>query len=238
MKPLAQAGLSMIPGVGGLLGAAVGALGSGGKQGGVSGTQNSSTTSNINQLNEAIEPDYFSSFRKGMIDPFMSELDRAMNKPIYGDAQKAAYLQDTQDAAGGSMEGLKAAMARSGRLDSGAFDDAAGNIAMKQYGDYAGFLSQLPFMEEQARTAKVQPLLQLGAQWSGQAPVSQRMTGTNTSNTTGQMSQTQEGPGFWRSFASGIGGQMGWNGQNGQGGWGNWGKPTGTNTMYKSDGTW
>jgi hypothetical protein len=189
-------------------GAALGALGSSGKQGGLKTTQLSTSTQNINQFNEAVEPDYFSNFRQGLIPMFMQQLQKAMGEPVYGDAQKASYLQDLNSSYAGNEAALKSSMARSGRLDSGTFDSALGDLGMSMAGQKSQFFSDLPFKEREAQFARTLPLLQLGAGWSGNAPVSQRITGTNV--TTGNMSgnTVQEGPSFGRSFASGLGGLM------------------------------
>jgi hypothetical protein len=100
LKPVASFGASLIPGVGAIagpaVGAALGALGSSGKQGGVK--QQSTSQQTVDELQETLEPDYFSQFRKQLIPAYMQELERAQG-PIYGDAQKAAVLNDANDLA-------------------------------------------------------------------------------------------------------------------------------------------
>lgn len=214
---------SFIPGVGAIAGPALGALmggiGSGGNQGGTTyntfGTQSQNQTTNQSVKN--LEPDYFSQFREGLLGQYNSELSKAQNETIYGPAQKAQYISGQNDLASAATEAAKAGLARMGRLNSGAADEAAGNIEYQKFGNISNFYSQLPFMESEARFNKVSPLLTAGMNWAGRAPVDQEITG-NTSSTGTNQSQTiqqQQGAPWWKNMLYGIGGAMGRTGTTG-----------------------
>lgn len=222
LKPIAQIGASFIPGVGPLASAAIGAVGSGGKQGSQSynGTQESTQkfnqSQNIDQFNEAVEDPAFSAFRNSLLPMVKQEIFKA-NQPIYGDAQKTKYLSDLNDLASGAMSSLKSSLAGRGALDSGVMSQAATDIENNRVGKATDFFSQLPFMEDQARTQKMQGLLGMSTSFAGRAPISQKVTGTNTSTGTNETkgtnvgTQTQNGPGFMGAFMNNLGGMMGAN---------------------------
>jgi hypothetical protein len=231
-KPLAQIGASFIPGVGpvaskligGIGGAAADAFGSSGKQGQQGYNSQSqaiqdqfqefNSTDKIDQFNEAIEDKNFTKFRNDLTKKVGREIDLA-GEPIYGEAQKAKYISDLNDLAAGSMASLKGNLARTGRLDSGAADIGTSEIEKDRFGKASDFIGQLPFMESAARAERMNPLLGMAAGFAGRAPLSQRVTGSNTrsgtSKTTGTTNQTsngmqtQFGPGFGKAFAGNLG---------------------------------
>lgn len=197
----------------------MGGIGAGGKQGSVnyntSGIQSQNQTTNQSVKN--VEPDYFSQFRQGLMGQYGSELNKAQNESIYGPAQKAQYISGQNDLASAASEAAKAGLARMGRLNSGAADEAAGNIEYQKFGNISNFYSQLPFMEQQARNTRVDSLMGMGANWAGRAPVDQNITG-NTSSTGQSQSQTQQdqyGAPWWKNMLYGLGGAMGRVGQTG-----------------------
>jgi hypothetical protein len=61
-------------------------------------------------------------------------------------------------------------------------------------------------MENEARFNRMSNLLGMGANWAGRAPTNTRQTGTRGMTSSGNT--TNEGPGFWRSLASGAAGQL------------------------------
>jgi hypothetical protein len=219
LKNVAQMGASFIPGVGPLVSAGIGALGSSGKQGqqNYNSNQNSSTTSNqtqnIDQFNEAIEDEEFSGFRKSLLPMMQQEMSRAQ-RPIYGDAQKTQHLANLNDLASASMNSLKSSLAGRGVMDSGAFNESAAGIERDRFGKAVDFETNLPFMEEQARSQRMGGLMGMATQFAGRAPISTRSTGTNSSNgtqnTTGTStgSQSQQGSGLWNGFLQNMGGLM------------------------------
>jgi hypothetical protein len=221
-KNLAQIGASFIPGVGPLASAAIGAIGGGGKQGSqnYNGTQSSTQkidqTNSIDQFNEAVEDPQFAAMRQGLIPMFQQEMRKA-NQPIYGDAQKASYLNDLNDLGSGAMASIRNSLSGRGALDSGAMSEAMAGVGRQKFSQAADFFGKLPQMEEESRAQRMGGLLGMGMNWAGRAPISQRTTGTNTikgtteSKGTNNGTQTQYGPGFLGSFAQGVGGMMGAN---------------------------
>jgi hypothetical protein len=227
-KGLAQMGASFIPGVGPIASAAIGAIGGSGKQGSQKQNQNQQTkqtesfnsTNNIDMFDEAIEDESFSQARTSLI-PMLQQQMRKAQQPVYGDAQKASYLGNLNELADNAMASLKGSLASSGRLDSGAFETGASDIAREKIGQASSFFSDLPFRERQAQAEQLNPLMNLAAGWFGRAPISTKRTGTNnqTGNSVreGNMTSTgessMEGPGFWKGFANNLGGAMNQTGQ-------------------------
>ena len=200
--PIASTAASLIPGVGpvasklisglgGVASAGLGALGGSGQQSKMTQTQTESPET--------------SKFRNGLFDTITGQIKDAQ-QPIYGDAQKAGYLSNLNDLANSSMKSLQGNLARVGGLGSGRHYSGLSDIAVNRDKSAAGFFSQLPFMEAQAQSARLDPLLQVGAGLAGRSPISQ--------------TSTMEGPGFLSGLTSGLG-QMGssmfgqwWNKQN------------------------
>jgi hypothetical protein len=222
-KSLAQMGASFIPGVGPIASAAIGAIGGSGKQGSQKQNQNQTTkqtesfnsTNNIDMFDEAIEDESFSQARTSLI-PMLQQQMRKAQQPVYGDAQKASYMANLNELADNAMTSLKGSLASSGRLDSGAFEAGASDIAREKIGQASSFFSDLPFRERQAQAEQLNPLMNLAAGWFGRAPISTKRTGSNTqqgnstregtSNMTGTTSM--EGPSWLKSFAGNLGGAM------------------------------
>jgi hypothetical protein len=222
-KGLAQMGASFIPGVGPLVSGALGAIGGSGNQGSQKQSQNQTTkqtesfnsTNNIDMFDEAIEDESFSQARTSLI-PMLQQQMRKAQQPVYGDAQKASYLSNLNELADNAMTSLKGSLASSGRLDSGAFETGASDIAREKIGQASSFFSDLPFREKQAQADQLNPLMNLAAGWFGRAPISTKRTGTNsqqgnstkegTSNMTG--TTQQEGPSFWKGLAGNLGGAV------------------------------
>jgi hypothetical protein len=261
LGPIASTLMSGALGVGG---AALGAFGESGKQGSqkFTGQEDSTTdttqTTNFNKqtdfdredlteseqnqfsegvdINEATEDPYSAQFRRSLYPQVAGEINRA-KQPVYGTAQKAAVLSDLNDLTESGATGLRQALAATGGLDSGSLAAGLGDLETGRLKQAASFYSQLPFQEEQARSARMNPLLNLATQFAGRAPVgninirsgkvgqtgktkgtqtgSQTETGQQTSvgqqNTKGTKSgeQTQEGPGFLKGMAGGLGGLAG-----------------------------
>lgn len=134
----------------------------------------------------------------------MEEFD----KPVFGPEQKASHFQDIDDLTQSGLKGIRNLMSASGRGRSGAMDEALGELGMDNARQKIGFMNNLPFMEAEAKFNRMMPMLQLGAGWAGQAPVSTHTTGSRTLTQGG--TQSQQGPSFMRSFMSGLGGMMGY----------------------------
>ncbi len=187
-------------------GAALSAFGGSKKQGGqnTSGVQDSNThqdttttgnqhttghqtsASNLTDTNQqdtsgmnlAVEDPLATLFRYGQMGNIQSEITRAQNKPVYGDAEKAGFLNKLNDLGDASFKSLGSNLAKHGALNSGAFSQGASDLEMQRNGAASSFFAGLPFQEEQARQARLQPLLGLGAALAGHGPISQFTSGT------------------------------------------------------------
>ena len=172
-----------------------------------SGTQSQTT----DMLRAALEPEYFDKLRQTMAIPLMSEISRAMTKPIYGDADKAKFMGDLNSLTADAMKTLRGTMAGMGALDSGRATSAATDLMKQRVAQTAGFFRDLPFKEEEARAARLNPLLQMGLAWTGKPPVSEKTTGTVNGNwtSTGTNTQEQAGMPFWSGFMNNLSGIAG-----------------------------
>ncbi len=176
---------------------------------------------NIDEYNQVIERPEDQAFRQGLGSLLGGEIRKAQ-RPIFGDAQKAAFLGDLNDLGRSAIKNLSSTLAGSGRLDSGEFTQGAENIELGRLGEASRFFSQLPFQEEQRRASQTQGLLGLGGQLASLAPRDQRRTGVTTGITEGtgtrnstftqkgnQSSNTIgniQGPSFLSGLASNLGG--------------------------------
>jgi hypothetical protein len=198
----------------------------------LSDTQQQQTAgANIN-----VEDPLATLFRYGQFANLNNEIKRAQDKPIFGDAQKAGFLNQLNDMSDLSMKSLSGNLAKHGALNSGAFAQGASDLEMNRYGQMSNFFAQLPFQEEAARAARLNPLLGLGAQMAGHGPVSQftsgSMSGTRNASQTGEVNTdsttnltgdtttdkqthgtnqgttTAQGPGFIKGLFDNIGGGL------------------------------
>ncbi len=227
--PLLQGAASFIPGGStlaklggaalGLGGSALGALGAGGKQGGslqdlldiINQTTKSTGTESSTNFQEALENPAFAAFREQLIPSVMGEIRKA-GQPVYGEAQKAAFMNQLNDLAAASMQKLQSNLAGVGGLNSGRFGAGGANIELGKLGELSKFFSQLPVIEAQARSERMNPLLSLATGWAGRAPLSYKTTGDRTFDSTSEMTGESKrtgttamtGPSFGRSFASGL----------------------------------
>lgn len=199
--PLAAMAIPLATSLGG---AALGAFGGSGKQG--SQTQNSTSTEDFTQSTKNTEQEYFKQFRQDLIPMFMGLMKTAL-KPVYGNAQVADQIQKSNDLGKSSMESFKSMLAGTGKLKSGAGALGASEIEKSRIGQIGSFMQQLPFQNMQAMMANATPLMNLGAQWAGRAPIDTTTTGKGTKVTNGTVEQ--QGPSWLKSFASGLGGAMG-----------------------------
>ena len=196
-----------IPGIIGGIGSLLGGIGSGGNQGGRTTDTTQNSTSKINSLQQTIEPEYWTQFRKSIMTPFQQQLGEAQ-KPVYGNAQIADSLGKYNALYNSGVKGLRSNLARYGRQDSGALDMGASNLMSEKLAGQTGFMSQLPFMESQAKQSRMMQLLGLGANWSGAAPTSTQTTGTNTTDMTSRSAETLTGSPWWKNALFGLGGMM------------------------------
>ena len=205
--PIASTAASLIPGVGpvasklisglgGVASAGLGALGGSGQQSKMTQTQTESPET--------------SQFRNGLFGTISDQIKSAQ-QPIYGDAQKAGYLSNLNDLANSSMKSLQGNLARVGGMGSGRHYSGLSDIAVNRDKSAAGFFSQLPFMEAQAQSQRLDPLLQIGAGLAGRSPLSTTSTmsgpnfGSNLASTLGGMGSNMFGS-WWKKRMNGDGG--------------------------------
>lgn len=207
-------------------------------------SSNSSSSGEFSNTTNPLEPDYFSSFRQGLVPAFQQEYAKAQ-QPIYGAPQKASYVSNLNDLALGATENLKQQLASVGALNSGRTATGITGIQMGRMGNLANFYGQLPFMEEQARSGRVGNLLNMATNWAGRAPVGSQTSGTQSQSQTAQqiIDQLMKGNSsgtmssstpFGSGLLSNLGGVAGsifgdmWGNYGDSGGksiWGNWNKP-------------
>lgn len=235
IKPIAQIGASFIPGVGpiassligGLGGALAGAAGGSGMQGKQTSEQNSEfnqtesgqqtskqdQTGQYQNVQQNIEDPMQGLFRAGVMGQFGDALSRA-REPVYGDAEKAGFLNDLNDLAGGAISGLKQNLAGRGALDSGMLNAGAEGIQKQRLSDAVKYFSQIPAMNRQYADQQENGLLGLGLNFAGRAPIQTIQSGTNQQQQTGESNYSSEKSGtskttgqqetFGPSFGSGL----------------------------------
>lgn len=186
-----------------LFGAAAGS----GNQGGTNinkDTQKQSQYSNQGTMTPT-EPGYATDFRKETMANTQNAINQAQ-APVYGDAQKASYLNSLNDLANSSMDSLKQNLSRSGALTSGRLSQGVSDIDSARNSQAAGFFSQIPFLNAQARTATLNPLLATQAGLAGKAPTgyTQSQTGTGTDTEQSQSQQVNQGAPFLSNLAANL----------------------------------
>lgn len=199
-----------------LLGLGLGAYGNSGAQGSAyeqmlqDFTRKGSTSDKSSGFQQAFEDPTFAQFRSDLM-PLMKQEMRKANEPIYGDAQKAALMNQLNDLAGGATAALKSQLARSGATESGLLSQGLSDIQTNRFGQLSSFFSQLPFMENEARANRMNSLLGLATNWVGKAPLSYATTSSSTGTTeesgTSKTDRklTQEGPSFGKQLAGDVG---------------------------------
>lgn len=141
------------------------------------------------ELTEALEAPEFAQFRRSLLPTLQREISRA-GRPVFGPAQTAGFLGNLNDLASASMENIKQSLAGAGALDSGRLAQAATDVELGRAGEASSFFSQLPFLEEQTRSERLGNILGLSTQFAGRAPISQRRTGTATTERAGTTEET------------------------------------------------
>ena len=159
----------------------------------------------------------FTALRQALIPLLTGELKRGQ-EPVYGEPQKLGFMAELNKLAKASSSSLMSTLARMGGLSSGRAATGLGNIELGRLGQLSQFFSQLPFMESQARSERMNPLLGLATGWAGPAPLGRTTTGTASGTTTENMTQTGRttgkgtgtqttfGPSGWSGFLSNAGG--------------------------------
>ncbi len=148
--------------------------------------QQQTQSSNLAGTATPTENPLMKAYRESLIPQFHNAMAQAQ-QPIFGDAQKASYLGGLNDLANASTKHLASTLASRGQLDSGAFEQGAGDIEQNKFNQYGTYLSQLPVEEQQIHNQNIAQLLGLSSGFAGPSPVGQvnSQTGGVTGNTTG-----------------------------------------------------
>lgn len=190
--------LPMLLGAG--LSAAQGALGGNKNKQEQNTTSTSSTDKSFEQSqNQATnqqrtfdENPMLAAARDALLPILGSEFNKAQ-KPIYGQAQQAGFMQSLNELAQSAMQRMTQGVAASGGLHSGRFAGGTQDIERQRMGQASQFFANLPMQEEQARSNKIKDLLGLATNWLGRGPINENITGTAESNTKGTEKSTTVG---------------------------------------------
>lgn len=198
-------GIPAALGIGGILASA---FGKSGNQGSVQ--QNSRSTQDVNLTNTTSQTELpeIAAFRNLLLPQFQQEFARAQ-RPVFGKEQQASFLDNLNTLTKSATDRLGASLAGRGASDSGAASAGFSDIERQRTGEAVNFFRDLPFQEEQARSARVAPLLNLGLSFAGRGPVNTTSTQTGQTSTTGESTGSQKGPGFLKSLAGEAGGLIG-----------------------------
>lgn len=201
---------SMIPTlVGAGLSAAQGAFGKKQKQESNSKTDKTfeqQQEQNSNQERTFDENPMLAAAREALVPLLSSEFNKAQ-KPVFGQAQQAGFMQSLNELAQTAMQRMTQGVAGSGGLRSGRFAGGTADIEKQRFGDASKFFANLPFQEEQTRSGRVNNLLGLATQWLGSGPINETISGNASSNSSGKESSTTTGS-QTGSSGGGVGGAM------------------------------
>lgn len=166
-------------------------------------TQDSNQSQNSINANMPVQLPWVAQMQQGMAPQYQSLIAEA-NKPVYGDAQKASYMENLNDLANSATSHLSSTLAGSGQLNSGQFGKQAMGIEQQKFGQESNFFSQLPAMERQAHMQNMLGVLGAANGFATSAPTGSISTGSS-SGTSDSTSVEKSSPGL-----SGlVGGLMG-----------------------------
>lgn len=147
---------------------------------------------NSNQQRTFDENPLMAAAREALLPIIGSEFNKAQ-KPIYGQAQQASFMESLNELAQSAMQRMTQGVAGSGGLRSGRFAGGTADIEKQRFGDANKFFANLPFQEEQARSGRVNNLLGLATNWLGSGPINETITGNASSTASGKESSTTIG---------------------------------------------
>lgn len=162
-----------------------------------------------NQNRTFDENPLMSAAREALLPILGSEFNKAQ-KPVYGQAQQAGFMQSLNELAQTAMQRMTQGVAGSGGMRSGRFAGGTADIEKQRFGEASKFFANLPFQEEQARSGRVNNLLGLATNWLGQGPINETITGNASSTASGKESSTTTGNQTTSgNMGGGFGGAMG-----------------------------
>lgn len=163
-----------------------------------------------NQRREYDENPLLAAARDALVPILSSEFNKAQ-KPIYGQSHQASFMNSLNEMAQAAMQRMTQGVAGSGGLRSGRFAGGTQDIERQRMGEASKFFANLPMLEEQARTGRVNNLLGLASNWLGTGPVNETVTGQAQSNAKGNEHSVSVGN---RQTTSSSGGGLAGMGQN------------------------
>ena len=102
-------------------------------------------------------------------------------------------MQSLNELAQSAMGRMTQGVAASGGLRSGRFAGGTSDIEKQRFGQASNFFAGLPAQEEQARSGRVNNLLNLATQWLGRGPINENITGNSNSTASGNEKSTTVG---------------------------------------------
>lgn len=159
----------------------------------------------------------FTQFRQLML-PALGAAYSDAQKPVFGDAQKAQFLNDQNSIFNTQADSLGAGAARRGVTDSGAFASGLTGLGQTRAANASNYFSSIPFLNDQAKSQRTGNLLSLATNFLGRSPLGSTTTSnqSGTQQSSSQGNSTQIGAPAGSQFLNGLGGILGL-GANGQG---------------------
>lgn len=142
-------------------------------------TQDSTQQQNSVNANMPVQLPWVAQMQKGMAPQYQNLIAQA-NAPVYGDAQKASYMENLNDLANSATSHLSSTLAGSGQLNSGQFGKAATGIEQQKFGQESNFFSQLPAMERQAHMQNMMGALGAANGFLSSTPTGNISTGSSS----------------------------------------------------------
>lgn len=118
-------------------------------------------------------------------------------RPVYGDAQQAAFMQQNNNQTNAGLAGLSSQLASHGIGDSGAFASGATTLEAGNQANLANYNAQVPLLNRQAQTAGEGQALGLEQAAAAAPPTGNISTSSSTgSNASQGTSDTTSTPGI------------------------------------------
>jgi hypothetical protein len=170
-------------------------------------TTTSTNTSNnaYNQTNTPMQ----SAQVQGVNNMVLGQLPgliQSANSPVYGDAQKASYMNSLNDLANAASKHLSSTLAGQGALQSGLNEQGQLGIQQNRLSNASNFFSQLPFAEKQAHLSNLSGALQTSQGIANSIPYATNASGTGQQTSQGSQTQTSS-PGLGQ-LVGGLAGQF------------------------------
>ncbi len=138
--------------------------------------------SQTNSTQQQTEAPNVTAFRNSLYPQISNQIAEAQ-RPVYGQAQQAGYLNSLNKLADSSIKQLSSTLAgRQGGLNSGSFGAGVSDILQNKMGNIAGYNAQVPMLNRQAQFQNTMGALGLASNVAG--PALRGSTGTSNTNST------------------------------------------------------